>query len=55
MQYIYSKPDIGEITLKELTRAHIEKTNARKMVYETVYKQCCEKIRYIYNTKSLFL
>ena len=47
MQYIYAKPDIGDITLKELTRAHIEKTNARKMVYDTIYKQCCEKIRYM--------
>lgn len=47
MQYIYAKPDIGDISLKELTRAHIEKTNARKMVYDTIYKQCCEKIRYM--------
>ena len=47
MQYVYAKPDIGDISLKELTRAHIEKTNARKMVYDTIYKQCCEKIRYM--------
>jgi hypothetical protein len=47
MQYIYAKSDIGDISLKELTRAHIEKTNARKMVYDTIYKQCCEKIRYM--------
>lgn len=47
MQYVYAKQDIGDISLKELTRAHIEKTNARKMVYDTIYKQCCEKIRYM--------
>lgn len=47
MQYIYTKPNISEISLKELTRAHIEKTNARKMIYDTIYKQCCEKIRYM--------
>lgn len=59
MQYIYAKSDVGNISLKELTRAHIEKTNARKMVYETIYKQCCEKIRYMnkqwYKTSCYFI
>jgi len=33
--------------MNELTRTHIEKKNTRKMVYESIYKQCCEKIRYM--------
>lgn len=33
--------------MNELTQAHIEKKNNRKLIYENLYKQCCEKVRYM--------
>ena len=46
MQYLYAK-EKSDISMAELTRTHIEKKNTRKMVYDNIYKQCCEKIRYM--------
>lgn len=52
MQYAYSKGNLTnkeqkKISIDELTKAHIEKKNTRKMIYENIYKQCCEKIRFM--------
>lgn len=48
MQYMYNRPNSdGEISMNELTQAHIEKKNNKKMIYENLYKQCCQKIRYM--------
>lgn len=48
MQYVYNRPNLNrDISMNELTQAHIEKKNNRKMIYENLYKQCCEKIRYM--------
>lgn len=48
MQYVYNRPTSNmDISMGELTQAHIEKKNNRKMIYENLYKQCCEKIRYM--------
>ena len=32
-----------DISISELTQTHIEKKNIRKMVYDNIYKQFCEK------------
>jgi hypothetical protein len=42
-----TKQKAKDISMSELTRTHIEKKNTRKMVYDNIYKQCCEKIRYM--------
>ena len=48
MQYMYNtKNKGGDISISELTKTHIEKKNIKKMVYDNIYKQCCEKIRYM--------
>lgn len=47
MQYVYNTNPKGDISMNELTKTHIEKKNTRKMVYDSIYKQCCEKIRYM--------
>lgn len=40
-------PDHPDISLKQLIQVHEDRKNNKKMVYESVYLQCCEKIRHI--------